>query len=68
MQNQHTDHKKDFESAATEERTSFLSEFVYFLKENKKWWLIPILLIISLLALLSFFTGSGAAPFIYTLF
>ncbi len=51
-----------------EKRPSLVSEFVYFLKANKKWWLIPILLVIAILALLTFFAGTGAAPFIYTLF
>lgn len=57
-----------FESAAQEERASILSEFVYFLKENKKWWLAPILMVLLMLALLTFFAGTGAAPFIYTMF
>jgi hypothetical protein len=63
-----TEPKTDFEALAQEKRPSLLSEFVFFLKENKKWWLIPILLVISFLALLTFFAGTGAAPFIYTLF
>jgi hypothetical protein len=57
-----------FEAAAHERRTSTLGEFIVFLKQNKKWWLIPILVAISILALLSYFAGTGAAPFIYTLF
>jgi hypothetical protein len=57
-----------FENAAREPRTSTLGEFIVFLKQNKKWWLIPILIVISLLALLTFFAGTGAAPFIYTVF
>jgi len=60
--------KSAFESAGHEQRSSTLGEFVYFLKQNKKWWLLPILVVIALLALLSFFAGTGAAPFIYTMF
>jgi hypothetical protein len=37
-----------------------------FLKVRKKWWLLPIILI--LLALLVFAQGSVLAPFIYTVF
>jgi len=51
-----------------ENRVSLLGEFWSFLKENKKWWLLPLLLVILLLAGLAIFSGSPAAPFIYTLF
>jgi hypothetical protein len=68
MQTNARDPKSEFETQAQEKRPSLLREFVFFLKENKKWWLVPILLVISALALLTFFAGSGAAPFIYTLF
>jgi hypothetical protein len=68
MSNQPLENKSAFESASKEERTSIVAEFVFFLKENKKWWLIPILLVIATLALLTFFAGTGAAPFIYTMF
>ena len=50
------------------DRTNILHEFFLFLKENKKWWLIPILFIIGLFAALIFLSGTPAAPFIYTLF
>lgn len=68
MEKTSTESTSEFESLAQEKRPSLLSEFVYFLKDNKKWWLIPILLVIAILALLTFFAGTGAAPFIYTLF
>lgn len=60
--------KTEFETANEEQRSSTLSEFVLLLKQNKKWWLLPILLVMLGLALLSFFAGTGAAPFIYTMF
>jgi len=50
------------------ERASLIKEFWAFLKQNKKWWLIPMLLVIALFAVLIFFSGSPVAPFIYTLF
>jgi hypothetical protein len=49
-------------------RPSLLSEFWAFLKANKKWWLLPILIVIGILGVLVFFAGTPAAPFIYTLF
>jgi competence protein ComGC len=48
---------------------SFLSEFWTFLKVRKKFWLIPILLILLIFgALIVLSQGSAVAPFIYTLF
>lgn len=48
---------------------SFIVEFWSFLRARKKYWLIPVLLIVGLLgALLVFVQGSAIAPFIYTIF
>ena len=57
-----------FEDAAHDESGSLVSEFVDFLKHNKKWWLIPIIVALLLVGLLIVLAGSAAAPFIYTLF
>jgi drug/metabolite transporter superfamily protein YnfA len=44
-------------------------EFWQFLKEEKKYWLAPIVLVLVLFGLLLVFAQSSAvAPFIYTLF
>jgi hypothetical protein len=46
-----------------------LSEFWQFLKQEKKYWLAPIALVLVLLGLLLVFAQSSAvAPFIYSLF
>lgn len=50
------------------EEPGLLAEYLMFLKENRKWWLLPILLLIGLLGALLFFGSSPIAPFIYTLF
>jgi len=47
---------------------TFASDLWAFLKNNKKWWLLPILLVLLLIGLLAILSGSAAAPFIYTLF
>jgi hypothetical protein len=48
---------------------SFLSELWAFLRERKKFWLLPIILVSVLMgAPLIFAQGSAVAPFIYTLF
>ena len=61
--------QKEFERIAAEpDRTSFISEFWDFLKHNKKWWLLPIILCLLIFGLLIVLGGTGIAPFIYTLF
>ncbi len=49
--------------------TLFLKEFLSFLLARKKFWLVPILVVmLGLGALLVLAQGSAVAPFIYTLF
>ena len=48
---------------------SFLRELWAFMKVRKKFWLLPIVVMMVLLGgLLVFAQGSAVAPFIYTLF
>lgn len=48
---------------------SLFAEFWQFLKVRKKWWLMPIVVVMVLVgALLVFAQGSALAPFIYTIF
>ena len=47
----------------------FLKEFLEFLKIRKKFWLIPIIIVLTLFgALIILSQGSAVAPFIYTIF
>ncbi|MFA9391774.1 MAG: DUF5989 family protein [Prolixibacteraceae bacterium] len=47
----------------------FLRDFWNYMKERKKWWLIPTFIVFILLGLLIVMSsGSALAPFIYTLF
>jgi hypothetical protein len=47
----------------------FFKDLWGFLKERKKFWLLPIILVLLLLGVLIVFTsGTAIAPFIYTLF
>jgi Family of unknown function (DUF5989) len=47
----------------------FMKELWTFLKERKKFWLLPIIiLLLTLGSLIVFASGSAIAPFIYTLF
>ena len=47
----------------------FVKEMTAFVFRRKKYWLIPILVMMAILGFLLVFTqGSAMAPFIYTLF
>ena len=61
--------KNDFENAASGKQSGIVAEFIGFLKQNKKFWLLPIIIVMLLLGgLLILAHGSALAPFIYTLF
>ena len=46
-----------------------LADLWGFLKERKKWWLLPMVIVLLLFGVLIVMTsGSAVAPFIYTLF
>ncbi len=50
-------------------KQSILREFMLFIKHEKKWWLIPLILVILVVgALLVFASSSPLAPFLYPLF
>lgn len=47
----------------------FLKEYWAYLKERKKWWIAPIIIMLIILgAIIVFAESSVLAPFIYTLF
>ena len=60
--------KEEFQQEAESGRTGFVAEFWDFVKYNKKWWLLPIVIVLLALGLLVTLGGTAAAPFIYTLF
>lgn len=62
------DRVSEFEQAGSEEPMSLIAEFWLFIREEKKWWLTPIILVLLLAGVAIFLTSTGAAPFIYTLF
>ncbi len=45
----------------------FLRELLTFARENKAWWMIPVVLVLLLVALL-LVSVSAISPFIYSLF
>jgi hypothetical protein len=59
----------EFEKAgARQHRRGLVAELWAFMSQNKKWWLLPLLLMLGLFGALVMLSGSAAAPFIYTLF
>lgn len=47
----------------------FVGELWAFMKERKKFWLLPIVVVLMMFSALIVFTqGSALAPFVYTLF
>jgi len=49
--------------------SEFVMELWAFMKERKKFWLLPILVVLLLFGTLIVLTqGSAVAPFVYTLF
>ncbi|MFH1690365.1 MAG: DUF5989 family protein [Candidatus Eisenbacteria bacterium] len=50
-------------------KSSTLKEIWNFLRVRKKWWLLPVVVLLGLIgALLVLTEGSALAPFIYALF
>jgi hypothetical protein len=60
--------KPSFEEAASQTRTTLVGEFVAFIRTNRKWVLIPLIIFLLLAAGIVILGGTGAAPFIYTVF
>jgi len=50
------------------QNSNFFQELFQFLIQNKKWWLVPIALVILVMGILVILGSTAAAPFIYTLF
>ena len=59
---------KDLRELSEARSTGLLGELLSFMAHNKKWWLTPIVLMLLILGALILVGGTGAAPFIYTLF
>ncbi len=56
------------EASERQQKSSFLGEFWQFARQNKKWWLTPVVLSLLLVAVLVVLSATAAGPFIYTLF
>jgi hypothetical protein len=52
----------------TKGKASIAKELLSFLAHRKRWWLIPIVIMLLLIGLIIVLASSPVAPFIYTLF
>ena len=59
---------QEFEAQSQQKEPGIVREFWDFLRDNKKWWLIPILVVLLLIGVLVILAGTGAGPFLYTFF
>ena len=62
------DLKTPFTELQPEKGNGVLREFWLLVKHNKKYWMIPLIVLLLVLGLLIVLGGSTAAPFIYRLF
>ena len=62
------DEPNRLERLASRKQPGIAAEFYEFLRDNKKWWLLPILVLIGAFGILVALASTGAAPFIYTMF
>ena len=60
--------REEFSREAGLKPGGFLDEMWAFVRQNKKWWLTPIIVILLAFGLLLVLGATAAAPFIYTLF
>jgi len=64
-----TESTSSFEQIARERRSgSFVGELWGMIRHKKKYWLLPIVIVLLVLGLLVLLSSTAAAPFIYTLF
>lgn len=57
-----------FPDLARERSPGLVGELWLFVRHTGKWWLVPVLAVLLLLAGFIFLSASPLAPFIYTLF
>ena len=58
----------EFARQAQAKDTGLAREFVAFLRQTRKWWLAPAIVLLLVVGLMVILGGSALAPFIYTLF
>ena len=65
---QSPDGEPSFSEQAEQETPGFFREFWDFICHNKKWWLVPILVVLAVMLLFVVLQASGVAVFMYPIF
>lgn len=68
MKDDRQDKHKVFAAEAERRSRGLAGDFFDFLRHHRKWWLLPILIVLLLVGVLAVLGGTAVAPFIYTLF
>jgi hypothetical protein len=59
---------REFQRTARTRSGTFAGEVWAFLRENRKWWLLPLIVVLVLVGALVVLSATAVAPFLYTLF
>ena len=59
-----SDQAARFEKRSQQRQGTLIGQFLGWFLHNKKWWLLPIVVVLGLLVVIG---GTGMAPFLYTL-
>jgi Family of unknown function (DUF5989) len=59
---------REFDRMASGKSGNLFGEVWAFLRDNKKWWLLPLIVVLVLVGALIVLSTTAVAPFIYTLF
>lgn len=60
--------QNQFAQQGQAQRTGMLADFIYLLKNNRKWWMLPLILVFIAFGVFMVLSSTGVAPFIYTVF
>jgi hypothetical protein len=58
----------EFERQAEEAPSGLIEEFVDFLLHSKRWWLLPIIVVLLLMSALIWISGTSLGSFLYRLY
>lgn len=72
MTDQSPDHdgadRDAFIAAGKQKRSSNTGEMLHMVRSTRKWWMLPLVLILVVLGLVLLITSTAAGPLIYTIF
>jgi len=61
------DPRQSLDSLGDQKQPSLAAELMAFLMHNKKWWMLPIFVVLAIFGLLAALASSSVAPFLYNL-